>query len=205
MWPSMFSREDHGITGDQEHESTHFIGLTGLVHWHRHTVVTGTLLSLSSSHNHIRTLLFMSRAYLKAISHKEWFTLSVYAIINRVSTFRMSKDKDTSKKKTLTCALVNGSLFIFVTCYSALLSTFLERRYQSKYQMAVLSQMAYLSSSTLYNNIVTSVVSSGQFYFVLSLNVISVKSVGWFYNIVSNISYESIIREDQSFMNFYTT
>lgn len=65
--------------------------------------------------------------------------------------------------------------------------------------------MAHLSSSTVYNNIVTSVVSSGQFYFVLSLNVISVKSVGWFYNIVSNISYESIIREDQSFMNFYTT
>lgn len=56
----------------------------------------------------------MSRAYLKAISHKEWFTLSVYAIINKVSISRMSKDKDASKNKTLSHARWLMGHFLFL-------------------------------------------------------------------------------------------
>lgn len=53
--------EDHGITGDQQcfNTHTHSRGLTGILYWHRYTLVTSTLLpffpGITLSHISLRT------------------------------------------------------------------------------------------------------------------------------------------------------
>lgn len=66
MWLGAFSREDHGITGDQQNYHAHAHTLTtqalkGLLYWHRLTVVTSVSLALSLSSFHWTTAGYYER------------------------------------------------------------------------------------------------------------------------------------------------